>query len=64
VRGWVRSLSYSELRRVEVGARRLATTGQVEAALGDLPSRLELLERADAGGEGVERPVGVGPAGP
>ena len=64
VRGWVRSLAYSELRRLEVTARRLETSAQVEALLDDLSRRLELLERADAGDEAIEGAVGVGPGRP
>jgi phosphoenolpyruvate-protein kinase (PTS system EI component) len=62
VRAWVRGLRYRELRQFEVIARRLSTSAHVETLLGELPSRLEILERADAGGEAVERQIGVGPA--
>ena len=64
VRGWVRSLGYSELRRLEVTARRLETSAQVEALLDDLSRRLDLLERADAGDEAIEGAVGVVPGRP
>jgi phosphoenolpyruvate-protein kinase (PTS system EI component) len=61
VRSWVRSVNYAELGRLEVTARRAPTSAHVEALVEDLSRRLSLLERADAGGEVVEGPVGVGP---
>jgi phosphoenolpyruvate-protein kinase (PTS system EI component) len=63
VRQWVRTLSFAELSRLEVAARRLETVAQVEALLAPISDRLSLLERADANGQILDRPVGVGPAG-
>ena len=63
VRQWVRSLSFAELSDLEVRARRLDTPAQVERLVAPFAGRLSLLERADADGEVLEGPVGVGPAG-
>jgi phosphoenolpyruvate-protein kinase (PTS system EI component) len=63
VRQWIRSLSFAELSDLEVRARRLETSTQVESLVAGLAERLSLLERADADAEVLERPIGVGTAG-
>ena len=63
VRQWIRSVSFAELNDLEVRARRLETPAQVESLVAGVAERLSLLERADADGEVLERPVGVGAAG-
>ena len=63
VRQWIRSVSFAELSDLEIRARRLETPAQVESLVAGVARRLELLERADADGEVLERPVGVGATG-
>jgi phosphoenolpyruvate-protein kinase (PTS system EI component) len=63
VRGWVRALSFAETSTLEAEARRLKTPAQVEAGVASVARRLALLEQADAGGEALDGPVGVGTAG-
>jgi phosphoenolpyruvate-protein kinase (PTS system EI component) len=63
VRQWVRSLSFAELSELEVTARRLETPTQVETLVADIADQLVLMERADANGEALEGPIGVGALG-
>lgn len=63
VREWVRSVSFEDAVRLEVKSRRMATQAQVEELTSGLPLGPSLLERADADGEVLERPIGVGAAG-
>jgi phosphoenolpyruvate-protein kinase (PTS system EI component) len=63
VREWIQILSFVELSRLEVAARRLETPAQVERLVAGISDRLTLLERADADGEVLEGPIGVGAVG-
>jgi phosphoenolpyruvate-protein kinase (PTS system EI component) len=63
VRRWIRSLSFESVSDLEESARHLETATGVEALVADVSERLSLDERADADGEILERPVGVGAAG-
>ncbi len=63
VRQWIRSLSFEMVKDLEESARRLETIDGVETLVADVSKRLSLDERADADGEILERPVGVGAAG-
>jgi phosphoenolpyruvate-protein kinase (PTS system EI component) len=63
VRRWIRSLSFAAVSELESRARALETAESVEQLVAAVSERLLLDERADADGEILERPVGVGAAG-
>jgi phosphoenolpyruvate-protein phosphotransferase len=64
VRQWVRALSFAELSRLAMSSRQMETAAEVEALVSGVSGRLALFdERADADGEALEGPIGVGPLG-
>ena len=63
VRRWIRSLSFAAMSELECEARVLESADDVEQLVAAVSERLLLDERADANGEILERPVGVGASG-
>jgi phosphoenolpyruvate-protein kinase (PTS system EI component) len=58
VRTWIRSIAFAQASELAARALKLTTTGEVEELMRPLS---ELLEGLEAGGEGIERGLGVLP---